>query len=101
MLTIAKLGGSDGASRSPTYYTSVVASGQEDYYAGRGEAPGEWIGQGAAELGLSGEVGADDLAALMAGRVPGSGEELRRPLGERAVVGFDLTFSAPKSVSVL
>ena len=101
MLTIAKLGGSDGASRSPSYYTSVVASGQEDYYAGRGEAPGEWIGQGAAELGLSGEVDADDLGALMAGRAPGSEAQLRRPFGERAVVGFDLTFSAPKSVSVL
>jgi hypothetical protein len=31
VLTIGKLGGSDGAARSPTYYTSVVASGQEDY----------------------------------------------------------------------
>ncbi|MCA1697504.1 MAG: relaxase domain-containing protein [Actinobacteria bacterium] len=98
MLTIGKLGGSDGASRSPTYYTSVVASGREDYYAGQGEAPGEWVGHGAAELALSGEVEADDLAALMAGRRPRSGEQLRRPFGERAVVGFDLTLSAPKSV---
>lgn len=101
MLTIGKLGGSDGAARNPSYYTSVVASGREDYYAGRGEAPGNWVGQGSAQLGLSGEVGEDDLAALMGGRRPGSSEQLRRPFGERAVVGFDLTFSAPKSVSVL
>ncbi len=101
MLTIGKLGGLDGASRSPSYYTSVVATGREDYYAGRGEAPGEWVGQGAAVLDLSGEVDADDLGALMEGRRPGSQDQLRRPFGERAVVGFDLTFSAPKSVSIL
>jgi hypothetical protein len=41
MLTIGKL----GASRKQlTYYEQQVASGIEDYYAGRGEAPGEWRG---------------------------------------------------------
>ena len=78
-----------------------MAKGREDYYAGRGEAPGEWIGAGAEALGLDGEVDAEGLGALMAGLDPASGEQLRKVVGEHAVTGFDLTFSTPKSVSVL
>jgi TrwC relaxase len=36
------------------YYEREVASGAEDYYAMRGEAAGEWLGSGAAGLGLGG-----------------------------------------------
>ncbi len=97
MLKLARLGGS----RSARYYTEIVATGIEDYYAGRGEAPGEWLGGGAAALGLSGRVDAQALEAVMDCVEPGSGEQLRRPIKEGAVTGFDLTFSAPKSVSVL
>ena len=98
VLTICKLG---GGVRSERYYIEAVAKGREDYYAGRGEAPGQWLGTGADALGLEGEVEADELAALMQGRDPRSGDQLRRRPGERAVTGYDLTFSAPKSVSVL
>ena len=97
MLKLARLGGS----RSARYYTGIVATGIEDYYAGRGEAPGEWLGGGAAALGLSGRVDAEALEAVMDCVDPGSGEQLRRPMKEGAVTGFDLAFSAPKSVSVL
>ena len=97
MLKLARLGGS----RSARYYTEIVATGIEDYYAGRGEAPGEWLGGGAAALGLSGRVDAEALEAVMDCVDPGSGEQLRRPMKEGAVTGFDLAFSAPKSVSVL
>ena len=38
------------------YYAEEVALGLEDYYAGRGEAPGRWTGSGAAALGLAGQV---------------------------------------------
>ena len=64
-----------------------MAKGREDYYAGRGEAPGQWLGAGADVLGLEGEVEADELAALMQGHDPRSGEQLRRRPGERAVTG--------------
>ena len=41
MLSLAKLGrGSEG------YYLDAVAKGAEDYYVGRGEAPGSWTGRG-------------------------------------------------------
>jgi conjugative relaxase-like TrwC/TraI family protein len=85
---------------SAGYYEHAVASGREDYYSGRGEAAGEWVGDGAEALGLAGEVPEGALERLLAeGAHPVSGESLRATAG--SVVGFDLTFSAPKSVSVL
>jgi conjugative relaxase-like TrwC/TraI family protein len=94
MLSIGKLGkGQEG------YYLSKVAEGEEDYYSGEGEEAGQWMGGAAAELGLPGAVEADQLVAMLTGINPATGE----PLGLRAgpsVPGFDLTFSAPKSVSL-
>jgi conjugative relaxase-like TrwC/TraI family protein len=52
-------------------------------------------------LGLTGEVDEDGFIALMEGRHPGTGERLKRLGGRSRVAAFDLTFSAPKSVSVL
>jgi conjugative relaxase-like TrwC/TraI family protein len=84
-----------------SYYLQAVASGVEDYYLGSGEAPGRWLGAGAARLGLSGVVAADDLRSVLDGRDPATGRSLiavRRP---DRLPGLDLTFSAPKSVSLL
>jgi conjugative relaxase-like TrwC/TraI family protein len=100
MLTIGKLGASRGRLE---YYDAQVAQGAEDYYAGRGEAPGSWRGAGARSLGLpvGGQVDRGGFMALMRGRHPETGEVLRE-MGKRSTVaGLDLTFSAPKSVSVL
>ncbi len=99
-MSIGKLGAS-GAQLD--YYERQVADGLEDYYSGRGEAPGRWIGSGASEIGLrAGEdVTADGFMLLMRGVNPLDGSVLRR-MGERSkVAAIDLTFSAPKSVSVL
>ncbi len=100
MLSIGKLGA--GQER---YYLDKVAEGAEDYYSGEGEAQGVWTGDAAAELGLEGEVGADQLRAMLTGKDPASKEPLLGmrgvPSGRGAVPGFDLTFSAPKSVSLL
>ena len=76
------------------------AKGVEDYYVGRGEAPGRWLGTMTGELGLDGRVSADDLRQVLAGLDPVSGDRFARGR-ERRVPGFDLTFCAPKSVSVL
>ena len=97
MVSIGKVGGRPAAER---YYTETVARGQEDYYSGEGEAEGEWTGTGAQQLGLNGGVNADDFSSLLRGTGP-SGDRLRREPDARSVIGFDLTFSAPKSVSVL
>jgi conjugative relaxase-like TrwC/TraI family protein len=97
MLSVGKLTGGAGSAR---YYEESVASGREDYYAGEGEALGEWLGAGAAQLGLDGVVTAGALERLLVdGAHPVTGEPLRST--RAAVQGFDLTFSCPKSVSVL
>jgi conjugative relaxase-like TrwC/TraI family protein len=74
---------------------------QLGYYLDRGEPPGVWRGRGAARLGLAGEVDEDDFLALMSGEDPNTGRLLGTPHTERTVRGFDVTCSAPKSVSVL
>src|SRR5215213_9200009 len=80
--------------------TQSVTSGVEDYYLGGPEADGLWLGAGAAALGLRGAVGSEPLLRVLAGEHPGSGAPLGRVLSARRP-GFDMTFSAPKSVSVL
>jgi conjugative relaxase-like TrwC/TraI family protein len=88
-----------------SYYTDEVAPGLEDYYAGRGEAAGAWVGSGSAAAGLAGEVSPEQLARLFDAVHPDTGEALGAPYRVRAgaqrVTGWDLTFSAPKSVSAL
>ena len=82
------------------YYLGIVASGAEDYYLAAGEEPGRWVGRGAQRLSLAGRVEAEELRAVLAGHDPASGEQLARHPA-RKVPGFDLTFRAPKSVSLL
>jgi conjugative relaxase-like TrwC/TraI family protein len=96
MLSIGKL-----VAGQERYYEQQVAHGADDYYAGRGEVEGRWMGAGAAALGLDGEVEAEAFGALIGGRDPNSGEVLRSGSGRDRVCSLDLTFSAPKSVSVL
>ena len=83
------------------YYLRTVADGAEEYYTGAKEAPGEWVGQSAARLGLVGEVDADMLHWVLEAREPGTGERLTRAQGASKVPGWDATFCAPKSVSLL
>ena len=63
-----------------------------------------WAGKGAADLGLEGPVDPEIFQAVLEGRVPdGSGKQLGRRGGEGGIQhrpGRDLTFSAPKSVSL-
>lgn len=96
MLSIGKL-----APGRQQYYLDTVAAGVEDYYTGSGEAPGQWLGSGSERLGLTGEVDAAHLQAVLDGRDPHTGEALGRAPGKGRVPGFDLTFCAPKSVSIL
>ena len=100
VLSIAKLRVGQEA-----YQLSGVAQSLDDYYTGRGEADGVWMGAGAERLGLSGAVVADDLRAVLAGMAPGSGgltpDDTLVRAHVRRVPGFDVTLKAPKSVSVL
>lgn len=83
------------------YYTDLA---RDDYYLKGGEPPGRWWGSGADALGLSGEVQTDHLASILSGR-DAEGQPLVQLQnykdGRERQAGWDLTFSAPKSVSAL
>jgi conjugative relaxase-like TrwC/TraI family protein len=97
MLSIGKI-----ALGQHRYYEQQVAHGRDDYYSGRGEAPGEWVGAGASALGLAGRVQAEQFGALLSGLDPGDPSVRLRASGQDPkIAALDLTFSAPKSVSVL
>lgn len=96
MVSIGKLGKGQQA-----YYLDRVAAGAEDYYAGEGEAPGQWTGSASGQLELSGQVERGQLDRVLSGLDPRSGAELPAYLRRDRVPGFDVTFSAPKSVSLV
>ena len=58
------------------YYIGEVATSAEDYYSGRGETAGRWVGSLAEEIGLVGTVEADQFRAVLAGLDPWTGEAL-------------------------
>jgi len=83
-----------------TYYVDLERAGLGRYYFDAGEPAGMWLGEQARALGLRGDVDPDAFVALMDGVGP-SGDTLGRAYGEKSVRGYDITFSAPKSVSTL
>lgn len=112
------------AGRGYDYLTRDVATSKHDYYTGKGEAAGVWTGRGAAGIGITGQVAAEDMAVLY-GRfvVPSTAGGTRLPSGRwqpeevlgrkvaaktradgsvaEPIAAFDVTFSPSKSVSVL
>ncbi|GAO01310.1 MobF family relaxase [Anaeromyxobacter sp. PSR-1] len=83
--------------RAASYYED----GADDYYAGEGEASA-WQGKGAEALGLEGSVDGGRFRELLAGRVTADGPTSRSATrrDSQSRIGIDLTFSAPKSVSL-
>ena len=87
------------------YFADEIAAGREDYYVDSA-VPSLWVGSGAKALGIHGEViTSEGLAALFGrGMNPLTGEPLGRSWKEdddSRVAGYAVTFSPPKSVSVL
>jgi conjugative relaxase-like TrwC/TraI family protein len=90
---------STSAQGAKEYFTQSLT--RSDYYIDGQEVAGVWGGKGATVLGLSGQVDAAGYFALCDNRDPSTGEQLTPRNKENRRVGFDFTFSAPKSVSVL
>ncbi len=102
MLTIRAKSGGVGYARRHLEHS--------DYYDEHRRVQGEWHGRGAELLGLHGEVTREQLEAMREGLHPETGEFLRpRHSADRLAEDgseqskgwslYDLTFSAPKSVS--
>ncbi|MEM6332639.1 MAG: MobF family relaxase [Planctomycetota bacterium] len=71
-----------------------------DYYT-RDEGRGRWAGTAAKRLNLLGEIGRRGFAFLCGNRHPETGELLTPRMKAGRRIGFDLSFSAPKSLSLL
>jgi conjugative relaxase-like TrwC/TraI family protein len=109
MISMNAIGNASGAAK---YYTTEQA--RIEYYAGE-VVPSAWGGRGAEMNGLYGHVEAAALSRILAGQVKELGADgqvrdtqLGRTvtdpaMGEKTTehrAGWDLTFSAPKSVSL-
>lgn len=92
MLNITAQRGADGAK---AYFAKA------DYYSEGQEIVGEWGGKGAALLGLSGQVGRAAFESLCDNLRPGTAEPLTPMTRDGRRVGYDFTWSASKSVSVV
>lgn len=93
MLSIAPVRGSFAAA---TYFE------RDNYYVAEGDSPSGWTGTGAAALGLSGAVDKATFERLLRGQIT---DEVTLGAWRDGTLqhspGWDLTFSAPKSVSLL
>ncbi|NWK94714.1 exonuclease V subunit alpha [Sphingobium lactosutens] len=92
---VASVSALTSSAQASSYYEA------DDYYSEGGLSPSEWHGAGAEALGLSGEVDRDQFRALLDGRISEqqlgtfrNGQLEHRP-------GWDVTLSAPKSISIM
>ncbi len=111
MLTISK---ALNSGQAQTYHQMEFTSNTQSYYKQDGAVAGEWQGQLASRMGLSGAVSPEQFTRLTDGQHPDTGEQMvkhrtaqeyKNPDGTttNAVehrAGWDGTFSAPKSVSL-
>jgi conjugative relaxase-like TrwC/TraI family protein len=97
---VASISARGSAASALRYYDHLQ---RDDYYSSDGEPPGRWAGRGAERLSLVGPVTHAEFDAALQGIDPKTGERLAQVggRGREHSAGWDMTFSAPKSVSVL
>lgn len=81
------------------YYISLSTA--DDYYLDGLEPKGFWLGEGAESLNLFGEVQDEAFRNLLRGFSPDGQRKLVKNADLERRAGWDLTWSVPKSVSVL
>ncbi|WP_367144464.1 MobF family relaxase [Pantoea stewartii] len=93
MMTVAPVA---SAADAASYYSS------KDNYYFLDDLESQWLGEGARELGLEGPVDLQTFTDVLHGKLP-NGTELGKEVQGAHVhrPGHDLTFSAPKSISML
>ncbi|HDD2122807.1 TPA: conjugative transfer relaxase/helicase TraI [Salmonella enterica] len=93
MMSIAQV---RSAGSAGNYYTD-----RDNYYV-LGSMEERWAGKGAEQLGLQGSVDKDVFTRILEGRLPDGSDLSRMQDGSnKHRPGYDLTFSAPKSVSMM
>src|ERR1700692_2525621 len=84
----------NSASGAKNYYATA------EYYSEGQEIVGSWGGKGAARLGLEGTVDKLSFERLCDNLDPRTGQPLTVRTRSERTVGYDCTFSVPKSVSL-
>src|ERR1700731_3343442 len=85
----------ENAKAAKSYYATA------DYYSEGQEIVGSWGGMGASRLGLEGTAEKFSFERLCDNLDPRTGEPLTVRTRSDRTVGYDFTFSVPKSVSLL
>jgi conjugative relaxase-like TrwC/TraI family protein len=62
------------------YWLEQIARNREEYFSGRGESPGPFVGTAAAAAGLDGVASAEQVQAMFQGLDPATGEQRCAPL---------------------
>jgi len=100
MLSITPSGSSSAAK---DYFAASLSQG--DYYvrdgSGEVEIVGHWHGKLSKQLGLDGNITQEQFNALADNVNPMTGEPLTARNTTNRIAGYDFTFNAPKSLSVL
>ncbi|TRD11116.1 conjugative relaxase [Erythrobacter insulae] len=93
---VASVSALTSSGQAASYYESAG-----EYYADGGQSPSEWQGKGAEALGLSGDVDRDQFRDLLDGKVADQQLGTTRDGKLEHRPGWDVTLSAPKSVSIM
>lgn len=93
---VASVSALTSSGQAASYYESAG-----EYYADGGQSPSEWQGKGAEALGLSGDVDREQFRDLLDGKVADQQLGTTRDGKLEHRPGWDVTLSAPKSVSIL
>ena len=97
--SVISIGKMATAEQAIEYLQVAVADRAIDYYATT--TAGRWSGRGARRLDLRDRVRSNDLRTVLVGKHPQTGRALRGYTGYLRNAAFDITFSVPKSVSLL
>jgi conjugative relaxase-like TrwC/TraI family protein len=90
---------SRSAAQAKAYFSDALA--KSDYYLGDQELPGRMRGKLADRLALAGPVSKDVFFALCENRDPRTNAPLTPRTKDERTTGYDISFHAPKSVSIL
>src|ERR1700720_3887043 len=93
--------GALNSAQAETYFDQNYSQG-DGYYDENHRTVGQWVGKGAADLALAGDVSREDFGSLLQGIHPHTGAVLVPAAthnGEHRA-GFDSVYNAPKSVSI-
>jgi len=90
---------SRGAQSAVNYFKDALS--KQDYYSEQSKVMGLWHGKTAKQIGLSAKVSEQDFKRMVHNRNPISDEKITVRDAAKRRAGYDFTFNAPKSVSVV